>query len=315
MTGCIGGVACCLIGFPSYTVTATESTAKTAEKSISVVSTSAIHPFSIRLKPPDFRAVATYEKDAHDHRTGRKCAVCNGVLLDSIINFGEFLLHEPLQRARDHASKADLCLALGSSLTVPPANGIPEIVGKKKGAKLAICNLQETDLDGLSDIRVYSKTDDLMEKVMQKLDIPIPPFVLHRRLLVELETKEGRRQISVRGVDVDGTPFEVLRSVKLEYNRRVARSEPFVINFRGDLDEGTQLKLELEFMGHYGEPNLEIIHTVGDAKTLHLLEYDPYTRAWKATKQTAVDNVEVDAEETENVAPAPEIRAFVDLTI
>ena len=41
--------------------------------------------------PIDFRAVTSYEKTVHDHRTGRKCALCGGVLLDSIINFGESL--------------------------------------------------------------------------------------------------------------------------------------------------------------------------------------------------------------------------------
>lgn len=175
---------------------------------------------------------------------------------------------------------------------VTPANEIPEVVGQRKGAKLAICNLQKTPLDGLSDLRIHSKTDDLMIRVMEKLDIPIPPFILHRRLAVELETKDNRHQLTIRGVDVDGTPVTFLRSVKLEYNRRVARSEPFVINFRGDLDSGTQLKLELEFMGHYGEPNLEIIHEYHnekDTQTLHLLEYNPHTGEWRASKQSGPD--------------------------
>lgn len=241
------------------------------------------------LHPTDFRAVATYEKTVRDHRTGRKCAQCSGVLLDSIVNFGDYLPAQPLQCARHHAKKADLCLVLGSSLTIPPASGIPEVVGQRQGAKLAICNLQDTPLDQLSDLRIYSKTDDLMIRVMEKLNIPIPPFILHRRLVIKLETKEDERhQLTVSGVDVDSTPVTFLRSVKLEYNRRVVRTEPFIINFRGNLDSGTQLKLELEFMGHYGEPNLEIIHEYHnelDAQTLYLLEYNPQTGEWKASKQ------------------------------
>jgi len=265
----------------------------------------------------DFRAVATYEKNAHDHRTGRKCALCNGVLLDSIVNFDEALPADPLQRARDHAKKSDLCLVLGSSLMVTPANGIPEIVGQKKGAKLAICNLQKTPLDGYADVRVYSKTDSLMMRVMEKLDIPIPSFILHRRLIVELETKENRHQVTVRGVDVDGTPMTLLRSVKLDYNRRVARSEPFVINFRGDLDDGMHLKLELEFMGHYGEPNLEISHNVNDAQALHLLEYNPQNGEWKASRQSGIaggGGAPGDMENKENVMPNLESE-IIDLTV
>lgn len=236
----------------------------------------------------DFRAVASYEKTVHDHRTGRKCARCGGVLLDSIINFGEALPAQDLQLARDHAEKADVCLVLGSSLTVSPANEIPGIVGYRRGTTLAICNLQDTALDGLADPRVYSRTDELMTRVMAKLDIPIPPFILQRRLMVRMEsTGDKRQQLKVNGVDVDGTPVSFLRSVKLEYNRRVARSEPFIINFRGALDPGTELKLELEFMGHYGEPNLEIVYEYRgeeDAQVLYLLEYNPQNGEWKVNK-------------------------------
>jgi hypothetical protein len=173
---------------------------------------------------------------------------------------------------------------------VSPANEIPEVVGRNRGAKLAICNLQKTLLDKLSDLRINSKTDDLMTRVMEKLGFSIPPFILHRCLVVELESKEGKRhQLSVYGVDVDGTPITFLRSVRLQENRRVARSEPVVINFRGDLETGVELKLELEFMGHYNEPNLEITHThynEHDTKTLHLLDYNPHTSEWKASKQS-----------------------------
>lgn len=177
-----------------------------------------------------------------------------------------------------------------------PANEIPEIVGQRRGAKLAICNLQETPLDELSDLRVHSTADDLMNRVMKKLDIRIPTFILHRHLVVDLKPQgDGRHQFTVSGVDIDNTPVTFLKSVKSEHNRRVARSEPFIVDFRGDLDAGVQLKLELEFMGHYGEPNLEIVHDhhmKDGSRTLYLLEYDPHTGAWKTSKepnsQTAV---------------------------
>ncbi|KAI0893794.1 DHS-like NAD/FAD-binding domain-containing protein [Annulohypoxylon nitens] len=265
----------------------------------------------------DFRAVASYDKTVHDHRTGRKCARCDGVLLDSIINFGEALPAEPLQLARDHAKKADVCLALGSSLTVTPANEIPETVGRRKGTKLVICNLQETPIDGLADIRVFSKADELMIRVMEKLDIPISSFILRRRLIVRMETTDGgREQLRVFGEDVDGTPATFLQSVKLEYNRRVVRSEPFVINFRGDLEPGTELKLELEFMGNYGEPNLEIPYEYvdGNHSQLYLLEYDPQSGEWKTTKQDglAVDALASNVESSLALNNSPEVIVIDD---
>ncbi|ORY58116.1 DHS-like NAD/FAD-binding domain-containing protein [Pseudomassariella vexata] len=237
----------------------------------------------------DFRAVATYDKSIHDHRTGRKCTRCGGVLLDSIINFGESLPTQPLQDALNHAMKADLCLVLGSSLTVTPADEIPGVVGRNSGAKLVICNLQTTPLDQLADLRVFSDADDLMARVMGKLGVPIPPFILHRRLVVKVESKgDKRHQLTVSGVDVDDTPVTFLHSVKLEGNRRVARSEPFVINIRDKLAAGVVLKLELEFMGHYGEPNLEIDYGVGGedgSQAWYRLEYNPQTGAWKTSTE------------------------------
>ncbi|CRK18861.1 hypothetical protein BN1723_002865 [Verticillium longisporum] len=232
----------------------------------------------------DFRAVSTYEKPIRDHRTGRKCASCNGVLLDTIINFGENLSADILQRARDHAASADLCLALGSSPTIPPACEIPETVGRRRFSSLVICNLQATPLDALASQRFFARTDDLMVAVMAKLGLAIPMFRLRRRLVVELETTGDERHVlSVRGVDVDGTPATFLRSVKIEHARRPARTEPYVINFNARLPVGTPLSIELEFMGHHGEPNLEISHEyngVKDGNTQYGLEYDPKSGQW-----------------------------------
>ncbi|RWA12534.1 hypothetical protein EKO27_g2579 [Xylaria grammica] len=236
----------------------------------------------------NFRAVSTYEKSIHDHRTGRNCVICGGALLDTIINFGESLFEEPLQYAREHAAKADLCLVLGSSLTVSPSNEIPETVGRRRGAKLVICNLQSTPIDRLSDIRVFSKTDNLMSRVMAKLGLPISSFILRRRLTIRMETGEDKRQqLVVQGIDVDGTPATFLQSVRLDYNRRVVRSEPFVISLRSLPGPGTQMKLELEFMGHYSEPNLEVEYTYGgEGKTEshYLLEYNPSDGNWAVTQ-------------------------------
>ncbi|KAK3985318.1 DHS-like NAD/FAD-binding domain-containing protein [Cladorrhinum sp. PSN332] len=249
----------------------------------------------------DFRAVAPYTKTVKDHRTGRKCADCGGVLLDSIINFGEFLWPEVLESARKHSKKADLCLVLGSSLTVPPANECPETVGRKRKATLAICNLQETPIDFLcgeeeEGMRVWGRTDDLMVKVMEHLGLEIPKFILKRRLMVKVEGDLGKDRLSVRvgGVDVDGkTPATFLQSVKLEGSRRAAKIDPFVIAFRMDnLDEDKgRLKLELEFMGHFNEPNLVVEHEVDwDAEgeigkeVMYFLDYNPLTGEWKTER-------------------------------
>ena len=50
------------------------------------------------------------------HHTGRKCdkRECRGSLKDSIINFGENLPSDELEKAFRHAENADLCLVLGN---------------------------------------------------------------------------------------------------------------------------------------------------------------------------------------------------------
>ncbi|KAG5744291.1 hypothetical protein H9Q69_013123 [Fusarium xylarioides] len=232
----------------------------------------------------DFRAVASYEKSVHDHRTGRKCTACGGNLLDTIINFGEFLPEEPLKLARSHAKKADLCIALGSSLSVPPASGIPETCGKSKKSKLIICDLQETYMEGLADMHVWAESDVLMTRVMDRLGYSIPSFILKRRLVIKIERDaHGRQVIALTGVDDDGTPVTYLQSVKLEDSRRIVRSEPFSFVFREGLTTGAEVKFALEFMGHYNEPNVVIDYSVPieeDAETVYDLSYDPSTGEW-----------------------------------
>ncbi|KAM0430001.1 hypothetical protein ACHAPT_006007 [Fusarium lateritium] len=236
----------------------------------------------------DFRAVATYEKSVHDHLTGRICTRCGGHLHDSIINFGEDLPAEAFQLATDNAEKADLCLVLGSSLTVTPASGIPQICGLSRSTKLVICNLQNTPFDHISDIRIYSEADNLMTRVMEGLGFPIPSFILKRRLVIAPEPnhdpqRRDRQLLTVSGVDVDGTPVSYLQSVKLGYNRRVIRSEPFTFDFRTAPEAGTVLEFELEFMGHYHEPNLVVDYQVQEAvdhEAFYDLHYDPSTGEW-----------------------------------
>ena len=75
-----------------------------------------------------------------DHTTSRHCAdpACGGVLTDSIINFGEPLPQAELKNALHQGEVADLCIVLGSSLRVSPANQVPLSV-HKRGHKVVIC--------------------------------------------------------------------------------------------------------------------------------------------------------------------------------
>jgi mono-ADP-ribosyltransferase sirtuin 6 len=130
-----------------------------------------------------------------------------------------------------------------------------------------------------------------MAKLMEKLDLPIPPFVLRRRLIVKIETQEeGRHKVEITGVDSDGTPVTFLQSVRLEGSRRVARAEPYIIHVRDSIQPGADLRFELEFMGHYNEPNLELVHSYSEIEeVLYLLEYDPQTGQWTTERQETLE--------------------------
>ena len=69
----------------------------------------------------------------HDHKTGRKCESCGGMLYDTIINFGENLPKKALEDGFDQSQRSDLCLVLGSSLRIPPAADMPIETLKQNG--------------------------------------------------------------------------------------------------------------------------------------------------------------------------------------
>ena len=74
------------------------------------------------------------------------CEVCGGLLKAATISFGQALIESDVERAMDYASSCDVCLAVGSTLSVWPAAGVP-LQAARTGARLVIVNDGETDLD------------------------------------------------------------------------------------------------------------------------------------------------------------------------
>ena len=68
-------------------------------------------------------------------------------------------------RAQVATEACDLMIVIGSSLVVYPAAGFPEYA-KRRGAKLAIVNREETPLDALADIVVHRDIGPTMSYVV-----------------------------------------------------------------------------------------------------------------------------------------------------
>jgi len=78
------------------------------------------------------------------------CPDCGGMTKHATVSFGQSLSEDVLSQAVSHAQAADLFLAMGSSLVVHPAAGIPEMA-HRNGARLIIINREPTPLDDLAD--------------------------------------------------------------------------------------------------------------------------------------------------------------------
>lgn len=98
----------------------------------------------------------------HCHDCGKECqreayfkgvstCNCGGIFRPGIVLFGESLPQATFSQAEIAASKADLFIVFGSSLTVSPANMFP-LVAKENGAKLVIINREPTDYDRFADL-------------------------------------------------------------------------------------------------------------------------------------------------------------------
>ncbi|MBO1002191.1 NAD-dependent deacylase [Pseudogracilibacillus auburnensis] len=105
-----------------------------------------------------------YERNAY--LDGQTTCDCGGTIRPGIVLFGENLPQDTFRKAEQEASKADLFIVLGSSLSVSPANMFP-LVAKENGAKLVIINREPTDYDMYADVVIQDKG---IKSVLVELD-------------------------------------------------------------------------------------------------------------------------------------------------
>ncbi len=98
------------------------------------------------------------------------CDDCGGLLKSMTVSFGQELPAAVWMEARQLARKADLFIAIGSSLVVQPAADLP-LVAKHHGARLVILNRDPTPLDDTADLVIRAPIGETMSSVMGHLSL------------------------------------------------------------------------------------------------------------------------------------------------
>lgn len=86
---------------------------------------------------------------------------CGGIIKTATVSFGQAMPVEAMGRAQDLAADCDLLLAVGSSLVVWPAAGIP-LLAKRNGAAFVIINREPTEFDEFADLVVRNDIGDVL---------------------------------------------------------------------------------------------------------------------------------------------------------
>jgi NAD-dependent deacetylase len=93
------------------------------------------------------------------------CPVCGGILKSATISFGQNLVAADLERAFAAAGRAEVFVAVGSTLGVyPVAETVPTAV--RAGASLVIVNGGPTPFDDAADVVVHARIGEVLPTIV-----------------------------------------------------------------------------------------------------------------------------------------------------
>jgi NAD-dependent deacetylase len=96
------------------------------------------------------------------------CLACGGILKSATISFGQSLVTADLRRADEAARRADVLLAVGSTLSVYPiADVVPLAI--THGAQVAIVNGSPTAMDDLADVVLRGSISEILPALVAAL--------------------------------------------------------------------------------------------------------------------------------------------------
>jgi NAD-dependent deacetylase len=89
------------------------------------------------------------------------CLACGGIIKAATVSFGQNIPADVWARAEALTGECDAFVAVGSSLVVQPAAGLPRRA-RRLGASLVIVNREPTPLDDLADVVVNGEAGTLL---------------------------------------------------------------------------------------------------------------------------------------------------------
>ena len=107
-----------------------------------------------------------------------RCRACGGILKTATVSFGQPMPQAELQRAFRAARRADLALAIGSTLEVRPAADVP-LAAVGNGARYAIINRGPTGHDQFADLRLEGDVTVILPALLRALGAPARDGVGH----------------------------------------------------------------------------------------------------------------------------------------
>lgn len=93
------------------------------------------------------------------------CLACGGILKSATISFGQPLVPEVIDRAFACAAKADLFVAIGTSLQVYPIASAVDIA-RRSGARIVIVNAGETPFDDVADAVIRDGIGETLPRML-----------------------------------------------------------------------------------------------------------------------------------------------------
>ncbi len=94
------------------------------------------------------------------------CGECGGIIKSAVISFGQPMPVVAMAQAEQATRDADLFLAIGSSLQVYPAAGLPRLAAELN-IPMVIINREPTSLDSIADLVVNAEITPVLTKLIE----------------------------------------------------------------------------------------------------------------------------------------------------